>query len=213
MDSTLEFPSSSSTPWCAQSRESDVASVIFPNSSELLSNSGELFRRRRSSLAKGEHTIAFVSSFPFRFAVELYAVMCSVTRIRRCLRHLPQLRRAPLQLRRALSSPLFIFGQRWAHHRVRLVVSFPFCHSRARLDVIPIKSPSLSPSLFADTMTGPPLPTSPAAAVHLHAVSTSLNSFFCCASILSSPGRQRFWTDRCSNPSPTQGWRRCLFCD
>jgi hypothetical protein len=39
-------------------------------SGELLSNSGELFHRRRSSLAKGEHTIAFVSSIPFRFAIQ-----------------------------------------------------------------------------------------------------------------------------------------------
>jgi hypothetical protein len=70
MDTTLEFPSSSSTPWCGGLRESDVASVIFSNSVELLSNSGELFRHRRSSLAEGEHTIAFVSSFPFRFAVQ-----------------------------------------------------------------------------------------------------------------------------------------------
>jgi hypothetical protein len=83
--------------------------------------------------------------------------MCSVTRIRRRLRHLPRLRRAPLQLRRALPSPSFIFGRRWAYHRVRLVVSFPFCRSRARLDVIPIKSPSLFRSLFADTMTGYPV--------------------------------------------------------
>jgi hypothetical protein len=30
---------------------------------------------------------------------------------------------------------------------------------------------------------------------------------------LTSPSRQRFWTDRCCNPSPTKGWRRCLFCD
>jgi hypothetical protein len=63
MDTTLEFPSSGSTPWCAQSRESDVASVIFPNSVEL-------FRRHHSSLAEGEHTIAFVSSILFRFAVQ-----------------------------------------------------------------------------------------------------------------------------------------------
>jgi hypothetical protein len=53
--------------------------------------------------------------------------MCSVTRIRRHLRHLPQLRRVLPQLRRALLSPSFILGQRWAHHRIRLVVSFPFC--------------------------------------------------------------------------------------
>jgi hypothetical protein len=63
MDTTLEFPSSSSTPWCGGLRESDVDSVIFPNS-------GELFCHCRSSLAEGEHTIAFVSSFPFHFAIQ-----------------------------------------------------------------------------------------------------------------------------------------------
>jgi hypothetical protein len=36
----------------------------------LLSNSGGLFHRRRSSLAEGEHTITFVSSIPFRFAIQ-----------------------------------------------------------------------------------------------------------------------------------------------
>jgi hypothetical protein len=34
MDTTLEFPSSSSTPWCGGLRESDVNSVIFPNSGD-----------------------------------------------------------------------------------------------------------------------------------------------------------------------------------
>jgi hypothetical protein len=63
MDTTLEFPSSSSTPWCGGLLDSDVGCIIFPNS-------GELFRRRRSSLAEGEHTIAFVSSIPFRFVVQ-----------------------------------------------------------------------------------------------------------------------------------------------
>jgi hypothetical protein len=42
----------------------------LPQLRRLLRNSGELFRRRRSSLAEGEHTIAFVSSIPFRFAVQ-----------------------------------------------------------------------------------------------------------------------------------------------
>jgi hypothetical protein len=70
MDTTLEFPSSSSTPWCGGLRESDVDYVIFPNSGELLSNSGELFPRRLSSLAEGEHTIAFVSSIPFCFDIQ-----------------------------------------------------------------------------------------------------------------------------------------------
>jgi hypothetical protein len=69
MDTTLEFASSSSTSWCGGLRESDVDSVIFPNSGELLSNSGELFRHRRSSLAEGE-TIAFISSIPFRFGIQ-----------------------------------------------------------------------------------------------------------------------------------------------
>jgi hypothetical protein len=44
-------------------------------------------------------------------------------------------------------------------------------------------------------------------------VSTSLNSLFFPLCIEPSPSRQRFWTDRCCNPSPTQGWRRCIFCD
>jgi hypothetical protein len=35
----------------------------------------------------------------------------------------------PPQLRRALPSSSFIFGRRWAHHCVRLIVSFPFCRS------------------------------------------------------------------------------------
>nr|TKW40431.1 hypothetical protein SEVIR_1G246000v2 [Setaria viridis] len=42
----MEFLSSSSTPWCGGLHESDVGSVIFPNS-------GELFRRHCSSLAEG----------------------------------------------------------------------------------------------------------------------------------------------------------------
>jgi hypothetical protein len=32
MDTTLEFPSSSSTPWCGGLLDSDVSYVIFPNS-------------------------------------------------------------------------------------------------------------------------------------------------------------------------------------
>jgi hypothetical protein len=40
----------------------------LPQLRRLLRNSGELFRRHCSSLAEGEHTIAFVSSFPFHFA-------------------------------------------------------------------------------------------------------------------------------------------------
>jgi hypothetical protein len=42
----------------------------LPQLRRLLSNSGELFRRHRSSLAEGEHTIAFVSSISFRFAFQ-----------------------------------------------------------------------------------------------------------------------------------------------
>jgi hypothetical protein len=42
----------------------------LPQLRRLLRNSGELFSRRRSSLAEGEHTITFVSSIPFRFAVQ-----------------------------------------------------------------------------------------------------------------------------------------------
>nr|TKW30067.1 hypothetical protein SEVIR_2G009700v2 [Setaria viridis] len=41
----MEFLSSSSTPWCGGLHESDVGSVVFPNS-------GELFRRHCSSLAE-----------------------------------------------------------------------------------------------------------------------------------------------------------------
>jgi hypothetical protein len=44
----------------------------LPRLRRLRRNSGELFRRRRSSLAEGEHTIAFVSSIPFRFVVPVY---------------------------------------------------------------------------------------------------------------------------------------------
>ncbi|XP_022680498.1 uncharacterized protein LOC111256590 [Setaria italica] len=42
----MEFLSSSSMPWCGGLRESDVGSVVFPNSSEL-------FRHHCSSLAEG----------------------------------------------------------------------------------------------------------------------------------------------------------------
>jgi hypothetical protein len=42
----------------------------LPQLRRLLRNSGELFRRRRSSLAEGEHTIAFVSSIPFHFSIQ-----------------------------------------------------------------------------------------------------------------------------------------------
>jgi hypothetical protein len=84
--------------------------------------------------------------------VELYAVMGSVTRIWRQLRHLHQLWRVtpatPLQLRRALPSPSFLTSQRWAHHRVRLVNLVPFWRSHARLEVVPIESLSPFLSLF-----------------------------------------------------------------
>jgi hypothetical protein len=49
----------------------------LPQLRQLLSNSGELFRCRRSSLTEGEHTIAFVSSFPFRFAIPVRIWMSS----------------------------------------------------------------------------------------------------------------------------------------
>jgi hypothetical protein len=42
----------------------------LPQLRRLLSNSGKLFRHRRSSLAEGEHTIVFVSSIPFHFAIQ-----------------------------------------------------------------------------------------------------------------------------------------------
>nr|TKW20912.1 hypothetical protein SEVIR_4G197300v2 [Setaria viridis] len=41
----MEFLSSSSTPWCGGLHESDVGSVVFPNSDEL-------FHRHCSSLAE-----------------------------------------------------------------------------------------------------------------------------------------------------------------
>nr|XP_034588648.1 uncharacterized protein LOC117850873 isoform X2 [Setaria viridis] len=41
----MEFLSSSSTPWCGGLHESDVGSVVFPNSDEL-------FRRHYSSLVE-----------------------------------------------------------------------------------------------------------------------------------------------------------------
>jgi hypothetical protein len=34
MDTTLEFPSSSSMPWCGGLLDSDVGCVIFPNSDD-----------------------------------------------------------------------------------------------------------------------------------------------------------------------------------
>jgi hypothetical protein len=45
-----------------------------------------------------------------------------------------------LQLRRTLLSLLFLPGQRWAHHGVRLIVSFSFCRSIYIFVVIPIQS-------------------------------------------------------------------------
>jgi hypothetical protein len=54
----------------------------------------------------------------------------------------------PLQLRWALLSPWFLPGQRWAHYRVRLVDLVPFCHSRARLEVVPTKSLPFIVSLY-----------------------------------------------------------------
>nr|TKW10045.1 hypothetical protein SEVIR_6G101357v2 [Setaria viridis] len=45
----MEFISSSSTPWCGGLHESDVGSVVFPNSDEL-------FHRHCSSLAEGTVT-------------------------------------------------------------------------------------------------------------------------------------------------------------
>jgi hypothetical protein len=86
------------------------------------------------------------------YLAELNVVMWWIARFRCRLRHLPQLRRVtpatPLQLRRALPSPSFLTSRRWAHHRVRLVDLVPFCHSRARLEVVPIESLSPFLSLF-----------------------------------------------------------------
>jgi hypothetical protein len=78
--------------------------------------------------------------------VELYAVMGSLTRIWHRLCRLPQ-------LRPALPSPSFLPRRRWAHRRVRLVDVIRFCRSRARLEVVPIESPSLFISLFWCTVT------------------------------------------------------------
>jgi hypothetical protein len=69
MDTTLEFPSSSSTPWCCGLLDSDVGTIIFPTPMTPLQLRWA-FRHHRSSLAESEHTIAFVSWFPFRFAVQ-----------------------------------------------------------------------------------------------------------------------------------------------
>jgi hypothetical protein len=49
----------------------------LPRLRRLLRNSGELFRRRRSSLVEGEHIIAFVSPFPFRFVVPVHVLRSS----------------------------------------------------------------------------------------------------------------------------------------
>jgi hypothetical protein len=66
----MEFISSSSTLWCGGLLDSDVGSVIFPNS-------GEPFRLHRSSLAEGEHTITFTSSISFRFVVPVHILRSS----------------------------------------------------------------------------------------------------------------------------------------
>jgi hypothetical protein len=58
----------------------------------------------------------------------------------------------PLQLRRALPSPLLIFGRRWAHHWVHLIVHVPFCHSRAHLEV----NTNLIPDPFFLSLFGQP---------------------------------------------------------
>jgi hypothetical protein len=44
----------------------------LPQLRRVLCNSGELFHRRRSSLADGEHIITFVSSFPFHFVISVH---------------------------------------------------------------------------------------------------------------------------------------------
>jgi hypothetical protein len=98
MDTTMEFPSSSSTPWCARSRESGVDCVVFPNSGD-------------SSATPASSSVAIVH-----------------------------------------------FGRRWAHHRVRLVIFFPFCRLIYSFVVIPVESSlhSLSLSiLFRVDLHGP----------------------------------------------------------
>jgi hypothetical protein len=64
-------------PFCDESErrheqivtDCNISSSV-PQLRRLLRNSGELFCCRRSSLAEGEHTIAFVSSIPFHFAIQ-----------------------------------------------------------------------------------------------------------------------------------------------
>jgi hypothetical protein len=56
----------------------------LPQLRRVLRNSGEFFHRRRSSLAEGEHIIAFVSSFPFCFAVPVHVLRSSPSNL-----HLP----------------------------------------------------------------------------------------------------------------------------
>jgi hypothetical protein len=92
MDTTLEFPLSSFTPWWGRSRESDVDSVVSASSSPTPST--------------------------------------------------------PLQLRWALPSPSFLCRWGWAHYCVHLVDLVPFCHSRARVEIVPIESLYFLRSLF-----------------------------------------------------------------
>jgi hypothetical protein len=58
----------------------------------------------------------------------------------------------PLHLRRALPSPLLIFGRRWAHNCVHLVDLVPFCRSCARLEV----NTNLIPVRFFLSLFGQP---------------------------------------------------------
>jgi hypothetical protein len=51
---------------------SSLTPVSFSPTPTTPLHSGELFRCHRSSLAEGEHTIAFVSSFPFRLVVPVH---------------------------------------------------------------------------------------------------------------------------------------------
>ncbi|XP_022680458.1 uncharacterized protein LOC111256501 [Setaria italica] len=63
----MEFLSSSSTPWCGGLHESDVGSVVFPNS-------GELFGRHCSSLT--ERTVTMLLFLRFLF---VRTPLCAIT--------------------------------------------------------------------------------------------------------------------------------------
>jgi hypothetical protein len=128
MDTTQEFPSSSSTPWCAQSRESDVASVIFPNS-------GELFRRHRypwpkvSTPSRSSRRFLSLLPFPCTFGGRPHRISISLPFFV-LLQY-----RAALRLCRppSLSPPIPAISatpcRRWGSPRIPLHLLPPFCTS------------------------------------------------------------------------------------